>query len=164
VTFEFEGMDWTERLALQAEHPPRQGNIADQIQGVNIATYFPALIRRCCVSATDVNGDTATEVPDATWDNLLGRAATDEAPAIRGRLHMAAVDKLAKTAQAVNDKETSVPPSALSYLASQDSGASLERPSPGTSARSASEGGSRPTSQRSSTTKKARKKAGSDAS
>jgi hypothetical protein len=34
---------------LQAEHPPRDGNLLDRIKGFNVETFYPALIRKTCV-------------------------------------------------------------------------------------------------------------------
>ena len=76
VTFVFERMEWTARVALQAEHPPRQKNMVDAIRGYNVATFLPALIKGSCVEVSNADGDTATEIPDETWDRLIGRPAT----------------------------------------------------------------------------------------
>jgi len=152
VTFTFERIPWGRRLALQAEHPPRDGNPADLIRGRNIETYFPALVRASCVSAKDADGDEAV-VPDDLWDTLLGVEGT------AGILNFKQVNSLFDAANYVNEGESTVPPSARSLLESQDFGASLAQPSPGTSPRSGSAGGSRRGSRKSST----KKTAGSDA-
>lgn len=151
VTFLFEQMPWEARLALQAQHPPREKNMADRIRGLNTATFYPALIRGSCVSVTGADGDTVTEVPDEIWEGLLG----DPEAGTKGSLSMGQVNQLTQAAQAVNDGETTVPPSARSLLGSRDSGASLAQPSPGTSPPADSKAGSRPTSQKSTATKKA---------
>jgi hypothetical protein len=153
VRFIFEQMDWTDRLELQASHPPRDGNVADRMRGFNIATYVPALIKGSCVKVVDANGDEATEIPDETWDRLLGNP--EAKPPIRPVLAHGKVTELFVKAQEVNQGETRVPPSARFLLGSLDSGASLAQPSPGTSPRSGSTGGSRRTSRKSSTAKKA---------
>lgn len=159
VTFAFERVEWTEKVALQAAHPPRPGSLVDTTRGYNIATYTPALIRKSCVSVTGADGTVETDIPDASWDHLLGapKRISDDGkviPAIKGALNTGQVDKLAAKANAVNDGLSTVPLSARSFLESQDSGASLEQPSPGTSPRAASAAGSRPTSPKSSGTKK----------
>lgn len=150
VTFTFEQMDWLERVDLQAEHPPRDGNVGDRMRGFN-ATYIPALIKATCVKVTDANGDEATDIPAATWDKLLGNPEAD--PPIRAALAPGQVSKLYAAAQAANQGETQVPPSARFLLGSQDSEASLAQPSPGQARpRSASKAGSRRTSRSTSTT------------
>lgn len=163
VTFVFERMPWTERVALQAEHPPRTGNIADLARGYNFETFLPALIRGSVVEVTDATGDTETDIPDDTWDSLLGTPAVaaakaaDGQPARRasaGSLNHAQVSRLVDAATAVNEKSTTVPPSALSLLASQDSGESSAQPSPGTSARAGGKAGSRPAPRKSATGRK----------
>ncbi len=163
VTFTFEQMDWTDRAVLQAEHPPRDGNIGDRMRGFN-ATYIPALIKATCVKVTDANGDEATDIPAETWDHLLGNPDAD--PPIRASLAPGHVAKLYAAAQSANQGESQVPPSARFLLGSQDSEASLAQPSPGQARpRSASKAGSPRGSRKSSTAKKAvPKKAGSSGS
>ena len=149
-TFSHEALPWSKRIALQADHPPRDGNAFDRVRGFNVETYYPALIRATCVSVTGADGETVTDSPDDVWDSLLG---SDDTP---GSLNMAQVNKLASAAEVVVNGETAVPPSARSLLVSQDSGASLAQPGPGQeSAPSGSEDGSRRGSPKSSTTKKA---------
>ena len=162
VTFLFERLGPWEEIALRADHPPREGNAVDRMRGFNIETFFPALIRASCVSVGKA-GEESEAVPDDVWDALLGTAATEETPAVRGSLNTRQVNKLIAAADHVNSGETSVPPSARSLLESQDFGASLAQPSPGTSRPAASEAGNPPGSPKSSTTKKARSKARSDA-
>jgi hypothetical protein len=182
VTFLFQRMEWAERITLQAEHPPRPDNIGDQLRGFNAQTFYPELVKRSCLSVTDstgdvaagraagdrevlrADGDPAPRIPDETWTRLLGHPATDTEPAVTGSLNLRQVDRLVAAANSVNDGETSVPPSARSLLVSQDSGASLAQPSPGTPPPSGSTGGSRPGSRKSSTRKKASTRAGSAAS
>jgi hypothetical protein len=179
VTFLFEKMPWTEHIALRAQHPPRPDNLLDRIRGFNIDTFYPEVIKASCVSVTDVNGDVAAgraaawsqvkvlgpdgepapELPDEVWDGLLGRPATDDAPATAGSLNMGQVNTLVQDATQVNEGKTTVPPSARSLLGSQDSGASLAQPDPGKAPRrSGSTGGSRRTSPKSSGTRKATSK------
>ncbi len=159
VTFMFERLGPWEDIALRADHPPREDNAVDRIRGFNIETYFPALIRASCVSVTSKASPEPEAVPDDVWEALLGSPATGDQPARRGSLNPRQVQKLIGAAEYVNNGETAVPPSARSLLESQDFGASSAQPSPGTSPRNGSGGGSRPTSPRSSTTKKARSKA-----
>lgn len=162
VTFAFERIDpWT-KVAIQAEHPPRPGNLVDLHRGYNVETYLPALVRGSCVSVTGADGDTETDIPDATWDHLLGvpaveaRDADDDQPAVEARdaipgtLNSQQLQDLIEGATRVNDGSPVVPPSALSLLASQDSGESSAPPSPGTSPLDAGTAGSRPTSPTSS--------------
>jgi hypothetical protein len=157
VIFIFERVPWSKRLALQAEHPPREGNMADRFRGFNIETFYPALIRASCVAVKGADGDEA-EVPEDLWDALLGSG--DSA----GSLNFKQVNQLSDAANFVNEGENRVPPSARSLLGNQDSGASLEQPSPGTSPRSDGEAGSPRGSTSTSTTKKARSKARSNGS
>lgn len=146
VTFHFERMPWTKRLALQAEHPPREKNMADRIRGFNAETYFPALIKASVVSVVGADGEEVTDIPDDVWDSLLG---TETAA---GSLNTGQINKLIGKADKVNNGETIVPPSARSLLESQDFGASLAQPSPGTSPRDGSEAGNPPGSASTSTT------------
>jgi len=161
VTFVFGGMPWTERLELQASHPPRKGHLVDSLRGWNIETFTRALIQRCCREVTDADGDTLTEIPDEVWDDLLGREArpaTDDERAREAKppkLNYQQVNRLFVAAFKTTDGEAQVPPTARSLLVSQDSGASLAQPGPGTSPRNGSAGGSRRTSPRSSATSKA---------
>jgi hypothetical protein len=154
VTFTFaaDGLSWGEYLRLQAEHAPREGNTLDRIRGFNVETFYPALIRKTCVSVSAPDGE-PEDVPDDVWDTLLGDGDK------RGSLNLTQVNKLISGADYVMNGETAVPPSARSLLTSQDFGASLVQPSPGQAeAPSGSEGGKRPTSPSTSTTKKARSK------
>lgn len=163
VTFVFEPMDWRERIALQAEHPPRENDLLDQTRGYNAVTFIPALIRAACVKVVDADGDEATEIPDEKWDNLLGNPEAD--PPVKPKLAHQQVARLFAAAQQTDQGASRVPPSARFLLGVQDSGASLAQPSPGTSPRSGSAAGSRRGSRRSSTAKKAAsRKAGSSAS
>lgn len=143
VTFKFRQLPWTQRLALQAEHPPRDGNIGDGFRGYNVETFIPVLIRESCASVVGADGDEQTKVPAEVWDTLLAA------------LNFQQVNLLSQAALTINDQDTQVPTSARFLLESQDSEASSEQPSPGTSPRSGSEGGSRRGSRKSSATKKA---------
>lgn len=154
VGFEVEQLDWTSRIALQADHPPRKDNLFDQVRGYNVETYQMAVVRASTVAVEDVNGDRATEVPEETWRSLLGHGKPGDDDHVKGALNAKDVDKLVRAAVDANDGETKVPPSARSLLVSQDSGASLAQPGPGTSPRSGSAGGSRRGSPKSSATKK----------
>lgn len=163
VTFNFEKMPWADRLALQAAHPPRDGNMVDRIRGANAETYYPAYIRASVCSVVGADGEEVTEIPDDVWESLLGRPATEDQPATAGSLNTGQINTLIGLADAVNNGQTTVPPSARSLLESQVSGASLAQPSPGPSPQSGSEDGNPPGSPKSSTTKKARTKARSAA-
>jgi hypothetical protein len=158
VTFTFaaDGLSWGEYLRLQADHPARDGNPLDRIRGFNVESFYPALIRKTCVTVSAAVAE-PEKVPDDVWDTLLG--AGDK----RGSLNLNQINKLIGAADYVMNGETAVPPSARSLLKSQDFGASLAQPDPGTSPPSGSEAGSRPTSPKSSTKKKAPTKAGSGA-
>lgn len=153
VTFRMEPVDWRARLPLQADHPPREGNLIDQVRGYNIETFTPALIRASCVKVVDSDGDEATDIPDEKWLNLLGDPTAD--PPVKPKLTANQVAQLFAGAQEADQGVTQVPPSARFLLDSQDFGASLAQPSPGTSPRSDSAGGSPRTSRKSSTAKKA---------
>lgn len=144
VTFTFEQLGWAERVNLQAEHPPREGNHLDAIRGCNIETFTPAVIRATCIGARGHGEDESTPVPKETWDTLLPS------------LNFAQIDRLQAAATQVNDGLAKVPTSARFLLETKDSGASLAQPGPGTSARSATRAGSPRTSRKSSSaTKKA---------
>lgn len=163
VTFTFAPMDWPARLSLQADHPPREGNLIDQVKGYNVEEFIPALIRATCTKVTDAAGDESTEIPDAHWDHLLGNPHAD--PPAKPTLTHGQVARLFNAAESTDRGVTRVPPSARYLLGVQDSGASLAQPSPGTSPHDGSEGGSPRGSRKSSTAKKAApKKARSSAS
>lgn len=153
VTFVFEQIGWTKRLAIQAQHPPRDGHLADQWRQYNVDTFIPTIIKASCVEVTDADS-TATEIPGELWNQLLGWV-DDDGTEHKGTLNLQQVDTLFNAAFGVNDQGTKVPTSARSLLTSQDSGASSTQPSPGKSRRSGSAAGSRRTSPKSSATKKA---------
>jgi hypothetical protein len=145
VRFCFEQMEaWTGYLELQADHPPREDKLVDRINGYNVETFPPALIRASCTAVIGSDGDEqpGDAVPDETWDNLFRSFNSRQ------------MNELYTAAKGVNDRTPSFPPSARSLLAGQDSGASLAQPSPGTSAPSDSKDGSRPTSPRSTTSRR----------
>jgi hypothetical protein len=54
VTFLFaaDNLSWGEYLRMQAEHEPREGNALDRIRGFNTETFYPALIRKTCLSVS----------------------------------------------------------------------------------------------------------------
>jgi len=143
VTFTFEQIGWAERVSLQAEHPPREGNRIDELRACNLETFTPAVIRATCTGVRGHGEDEPTTVPDETWDTLLPD------------LSYAQIDRLYAAATTVNDGLAKVPTSARFLLETKDSEASLARPGPGTSPPSASKAGSRRTSRKSSVTKKA---------
>lgn len=149
VYFVFEPLDWRKRVALQAENPPREGNRIDSMQGYNLDTYTPAVIRDSCVGVSETEGGELTPVPEEKWLKLLGDPDND----IKGTMNYGQVNRLFGAAHQVNEGLSQVPTSARSLLETQDSGASLAQPSPGTeSAPSDSEAGSQPTSPPTSTT------------
>lgn len=162
VSFLFERVDWTERLAEMAKHPPREGVLLDRMNGYNVETFTRWQIAASCVSATGVDGDTSG-IPAETWVTLLGASAEGDKPKVAGTMNSKQIERLTTAARHVNEGENSVPPSARSLLESQDSGASLAQPSPGTSPQDGSEAGSPRGSRKSSTTKKARTSQGSHA-
>ena len=143
VTFTFEQLGWAERLNLQADHPPRDGNRIDAQKGCNLETYTPAVIRASCVGVEGHDDDEPTVMPDEAWDMLLPG------------LSYAQIDRLYAAATQVNDGLAKVPTSARFLLETQDSEASLAQPGPGTPPPSASKAGSRRTSRKSNATKKA---------
>jgi hypothetical protein len=142
VTFVFEQVPWAERIALQVEHPAREGNTLDRLSGYNVETFTPAIIRRACIGAFGDGETEPTPLDDKVWDDLFAK------------LNYGQVDRLLTVAIATNDGVARVPSSARSLLGTQDSGASLAQPGPGTSARNASKAGSRRTSRKSSATPK----------
>lgn len=158
VEFVFAKIGWTNHVGLQAEHPPVKGNPIHARRGYNVETFTNALIRRSCIRVVGADGDVSTTIPAATWDGLLGAPARPSwgdqpaRPAIDGTLNMGAVNDLYRAATEANEGTVQVPPSARSLLGSQDSGASLAQPSPGTPAPDASEAGSPRTSPTSSDT------------
>lgn len=151
VTFTLEQLEWTERLKIQALHPPRKDHIVDSVRGYNTDTYIPAIIKASVVSVTGADGDEATDIPDDVWTSLLG----DPDQNVKGALNFGQVERLYTMATAVNDTDTRVPSSARFLLGSQASEASSQQRGPGTSPRSGSAGGSRRGSPTSSATKKA---------
>lgn len=147
VTFLFDadGLPWTDYLKAQADHPPRESNILDRMRGFNTETFYPVLIRRTGVTVWSADSDPEPMTGDA-WDRLLGVDAEGDRPAAKGTLNVKQVSNLADAAFYVMNGESRVPPSARSLLPSQDFGASLAQPSPGTSPPSDSEAGSPSTS------------------
>lgn len=145
VMFEFsaETVPWNKRLALQAEHPPREGNMLDVAKGFNVETFSPELIKRACVAVTGTDGVRKTKIPVKTWTAMFRR------------LNLKQFNELYQAASATTDVSPSVPISARFLLMSQDFEASSTQPGPGTSRRSGSAAGSRRTSRRTSTAKKA---------
>jgi hypothetical protein len=66
--------------ALRHEHPPRKtesGDVldVDQAVGVNIETFFDALLRACVVGVEE--GDTVESLPSADLDMLLDERISD---------------------------------------------------------------------------------------
>lgn len=155
VTFTFEHLDWTERVALQALHPPRKDNVLDRVRGYNVDTFIPAVIRATCLGVCDNDDETLTPVPEERWQHLIGPRDDGKKPV----LNYGQVQRLYSAATAANEAEAQVPISARSLLETQDSGASLAQPGPGTSPRSDSKAGNRPTSPKSSGTKKGKSSA-----
>lgn len=156
VAFEFERMPWQDRVDLQSKHPPRDKHLLDLARGYNTNTFMPELVKRSCVSLTGADGDAVTEIPDGTWETLLGTSEADGQPAVAGTLNFKQVDKLVTAANAVNDGLSSVPISARSLLENRASGASSQLPGPGPAPRpSGGAAGNRRTARKSSTTKKA---------
>jgi hypothetical protein len=143
VVFNFRALSWMRALMLRAEHPPRDGELVDRSLGYNVETYTPALVREACASVVGADGKVVTDIPDDVWDSMLTA------------LNIEQVEVLRRAALQANESATTVPPSARSLLGSQDSEASSKSPGPGTSPQNGSKGGSRPRSQKSSTTKKA---------
>lgn len=162
VTFTFERVPWADRVAIQSEHPPRPGVLVDARSGFNFETFWPAMIRRSVVQVVDADGDTTTEIPEATWDNLLGTPEIkvldddgDETGEViaktDGSLNLAQVNKLINGANLVNEESPAVPLSALYLLGSQASVESSTQPEPGTSPLDDSKAGNPPGSPSSST-------------
>jgi hypothetical protein len=144
VTFTFERLPWTRRLALQDEHPADEDKPEQKALGFNRATFAPALIRECCVQVADSTSIAAGEdITPEVWAALFDK------------LNYAEVDRLFGVALSVNDLGAQVPSSALALLNSQDIGGSLKPPEPGTSAQNGSKAGSRPRKRSTRTTTKA---------
>jgi hypothetical protein len=155
VRFTFEGLSWTGRMELEAEHPPRADDKADQDRGFNRVTLVPALIRASVIEVEEVaTGDTATVIPDEYWRHLLG-GEDKNGKKVTGVLNRQQVIDLYTGAVAVNDISPTVPQSALALLNPQATGESSKSPEPGPSHLDGSKGGSRPTSRKSNATKKA---------
>lgn len=142
VIFTFESLSWSDRITLQAAHPPRPGNRLDDLQGANLDTFMPAIIRATCTGVREQEDAEPEPVPPETWEALLPTLA------------FAQMQRLYDGAATVNDGLAQVPSSARFLLETQDSEASSPLPGPGTPASSASTGGSRRTSRKSSATKK----------
>jgi hypothetical protein len=143
VIFTFESLAWSDRIILQAAHPPREGNRLDTLQGANLDTFMPAMIRATCIGVREREDEEPETVPDETWDELLPTLA------------YAQMQRLYDGAAQVNDGLAQVPSSARFLLETQDSEASSPQPGPGTSAPSGSTGGNRRGSRKSNATKKA---------
>jgi hypothetical protein len=130
VAFTFQRLPWAERLTLQADHPPRDGNVRDAMEGANTETYMPALVKASCVSVKGADGDEATDIPNDLWDTLFDQ------------LQIGQFETLFSAAKNANDMAAMAPISARAFLTSQDSAVSLTSPSPGTSPRNGSAAGS----------------------
>jgi hypothetical protein len=143
VIFTFESLSWADRITMQAAHPPRPGNRLDDLQGANLDTFMPAIIKATCIGVREQEDAEPEPVPDETWDTLLPTLA------------FAQMQRLYDGAAQVNDGLAQVPSSARFLLETQDSEASSPQPGPGTPASSDSTGGSPRGSRKSNATKKA---------
>lgn len=81
VTFTLTALRRARWTQLRAEHPPREKDVDDRNLGINVDTFYPALLRESV---------TAPEISDAEWEQL-DEVLTD------GQW-----TKLAMTAQALN--------------------------------------------------------------
>jgi hypothetical protein len=143
VAFTFQRLPWAERLALQADHPPRDSNVRDAMEGANTETYMPALVKASCVAVKGDDGETVTDIPDDVWDTVFGQ------------LQIGQFETLFAAAKNANDQAAMAPFSARAFLTSQDSGASSKSRKPGVSPSNGSKAGSRPGRRKSSATMKA---------
>lgn len=64
VQFHLRGLTRPEKQALEAKHPPRDGNDNDKAMGFNEETFYVPLIRACLVEP---------EISDAQWAKLEPR-------------------------------------------------------------------------------------------
>jgi hypothetical protein len=143
VSFTFKALPWKRRLALQAEHPPRDGNTIDNNSGHNVETYIPALIREACSSVVGADGVVIDNIPDEVWDAMLAN------------LNFSQVDTLFSAAQNANDNATTVPLSARSLLETPNLGPSSNVPDGGASPPAGSKVGNPRRTRKSTTTKRA---------
>jgi hypothetical protein len=107
VTFAFEALGWSERITLQAKHPPREGNRLDALQGANMDTFMPAMIKATCVGVRAYGEEESEAVPEEAWDGLLPNLA------------FAQMQRLFEAATMVNDGLAQVPTSARFLLETQ---------------------------------------------
>jgi hypothetical protein len=92
---------WTE---LMAAHPPREGDEADKVLGVNLDDMVEVLLRECTVEP---------QLDDDDWEHLLSEVLSD-----------AQYEALTTAVWAVNTRDVSVPfsPAASRILQSSTSG------------------------------------------
>lgn len=148
VEFWFGRLDWTKRLALIGQHPPREGNLLDLSRGYNLETFIPALIKAAFRRAVAADGSVDETIDDTRWDALLG-------PVEDGQPLLSAdqIQDLFFAADSQNTEAPQVPPSARFLLETPASEASSRQPETGKeSPPSDSTAGSPPGSPRTSTT------------
>lgn len=148
VEFWFGRLDWTRRVTLQGEHPPREGNILDLGRGYNLETFIPALIKAAFRRAVAADGTVDEHIDDDRWQALLG-------PVTSGQPLLSAeqIQDLFYTADSQNTETLRVPPSARFLLETPASEASSRQPESGeASPPSDSTAGSPPGSPSTSTT------------
>ena len=126
VEFVFGRLDWTKRLALQGEHPPREGNVLDLSRGFNLETFIPALIKAAFRRAVAADGTVDESIDEARWAALLG-PVEDGAPL----LSVEQIQDLFHAADSQNTETLRVPPSARFLLETPASEASSSQPESG---------------------------------
>lgn len=99
VEFRLRAIPGNRWQAVLDEHPPRRDeggtvDVRDRAIGVNVDSFFPALVRRCLVSP---------ELDDEDWTALFGSDEVD------GALTDRQCDQLYDAAWALNRKEVDVP-------------------------------------------------------
>lgn len=126
---------------LIAAHPPRQGNRRDANLGVNLDTFFDALVPLSVVDVTAHDGDVF--VPDAEWIvKLLGKITSKQ------------WNDLADAAFVLNGGSVDIPFSPTASRTIRDSDETSRRQSDSASASGGGTAGSRKKSPNTRTTKK----------
>lgn len=130
IEFRFRALPRSVYSALLKEHPPRDGDKLDQANGINLDTFFEAVVRACCV---------APELDEADWLDLLGDD-TDEHP---GVLSSGQFDVVAMAAWGVNRRDVDVPFSLADSQRLATSALGSKQPSDSASVSNGSTAGSR---------------------
>lgn len=139
IILHLRAMPWTAALRLEAEHPPREGNKADQAVGHNQETYYPALVQRTCYKVTHQDG---TELDAAD----LG---ADWWEALFTSVNYAQFDNVFAAAFTLNRRDSAAPFLPTASQTPQQRGGDSGQQEPGESHRGGSKAGNRGRSTRS---------------